>query len=62
MDSYQADDIDQVGDLDDDFQTEFATPQHAGDFAILVVGATIDVVSDEYRAAVFQAPHRPDVG
>src|SRR5271156_6293848 len=57
----QAHDIDQKGEFRDDLQAELATAKHAGDFAILIVRASIDLVSDQRRSAVFQPPHRPSV-
>ena len=57
----QADDIDQIGDRDDDLQAELAAAQHAGNLAVLVLGAAIDFVGDQHRSAVFQTPHRPRV-
>jgi hypothetical protein len=57
----QAHNIDQIGELRDYLQAELAAAKHAGDFAILVVRASIDLVSDQRRSAVFQPPHRPSV-
>src|SRR3954454_21544034 len=57
----QADDINQVSDLGDDLQAVLATAQYAGDLAVPVAGATIDLVRDEHRSTVFQAPHRPNM-
>src|SRR4051812_39540532 len=57
----QADDINQVSDLGDDLQAVLATAQYAGDLAVPVAGATIDLVRDEHRSTVYQAPHRPDM-
>src|SRR5450432_2974897 len=57
----QADDINQVGNLGDDLQTVLAPAQDAGDLAVLVAGATIDLVRDQHRSTVFQTPHRPNM-
>src|SRR3954447_4415364 len=57
----QADDINQVGDLGDDLQAVLAPAQDAGDLAIPVAGATIDLVRDQHRSTAFQAPHRPNM-
>src|SRR3954462_9094709 len=57
----QADDIHQVGDLGDDLQPVLAPAQDAGDLAIPVAGATIDLVRDQHRSTAFQAPHRPNM-
>src|SRR4051812_30724635 len=57
----QADDIHQVGDLGDDLQTVLAPAQDAGDLTVPVAGATIDLVRDQHRSTVFQAPHRPNM-
>ncbi len=37
----KADDINEVGDCQHDFEAEFATPQDAGDFAVAVVGTSL---------------------
>ena len=42
-------------------QTVLAPAQDAGDLAVPVAGATIDLVRDEHRSTVFQAPHRPNM-
>ena len=55
----QADDINEVGDLDDDLHAEFTAAEHAGNLAIVVLGAAIDLVSDQDGPALFQTPHRP---
>jgi len=53
----QAHDIDEKGNLQDEFDAEFTAAQEPGNFAIPVVGAAMDVVSDQHRAAIFQSPH-----
>ena len=57
----QADDINQVGDLGDDLQTVLAPAQDAGDLAVPVARAAIDLVRDQHRSTVFQPPHRPNM-
>src|SRR3954468_23977392 len=58
----QADDIDQIGDGDDDLQGEFAAPEHARDSAIAVVRAAKNAVGNQHGPAAFQPPDRPGVG
>jgi hypothetical protein len=58
----QANDVHQMSDLRNDLQAEFAASQNARDDAIALVGATIDLVSNQHGAALFQAPDRPHVG
>ena len=57
----QADDIHLVGDGDDDFQSELAATQRAGDVALLTFRAAINFVGDERRPAAFGPPHGPRV-
>ena len=57
----EADDINEVGDRQHDFEAEFAATEDAGDFAVAVVGSAIDVVGDQHGAAAFQPPHGPRV-
>ncbi len=52
----------QMGNGDDDFDAEFAAPQHPGNFAVLILRSAIDFIREEYRAAVLQTPDRPRVG
>src|SRR5208282_6056176 len=58
----QADDIDQIGDGNDDLHAEFAAAQYAGDLAVAVVWTAIDVVSDQHGATMLQPPDRTHVG
>jgi hypothetical protein len=44
--------VHEVGDLDDDLHTEFTTAQHAGDPAVLILGAAIDCISDQNGPAI----------
>src|SRR5262249_16824916 len=55
----QPDAINEVGNLQDNLHAEFTAAQHAGNFAILVTGAAIDLVSDEHAPTVKQTPHGP---
>src|SRR3954471_15981729 len=57
----QADDVNQVSDLGDDLQAVLAPAQDAGDPAVPIAGATIDLVRDEHRSTVFQPPDRPNM-
>src|SRR3954469_24466342 len=57
----EADDVNQVGDLGDDLQAVLAPAQDAGDLAVPIAGATIDLVRDEHRSTVFQPPDRPNM-
>ncbi len=57
----QADDINEVSNLDDDLQTEFTSAQDAWDDAVLIVGAAIDFVGDDEGSSVFQAPYGPSM-
>src|SRR4051812_21661786 len=57
----EADDVNQVGDLGDDLQAVLAAAQDAGDPAVPIAGATIDLVRDERRSTAFQPPDRPNM-
>jgi hypothetical protein len=52
----QADDIDEVSDLDHDLQAEFATAEHPRDFTVLVFAA-INLIGDQDGPTIFQTPH-----
>src|SRR4051794_15447462 len=51
----QADDVDEVSKGDHDLQGERATSQHAGDLALLVVGAAKNAIGNQHSAALFQS-------
>lgn len=53
--------MNQIGECEDDFETELAATQHAGDDTILFLGATKDAISDEHGRAEPNAPDQPDV-
>lgn len=57
----QTDDIDEKGHLQDEFDAEFTAAQDPGNPSIAVIGAAMDVVSDQHRSAIFQSPHGTDV-
>ena len=49
----------QMGDLDDDFQTKFAPAQHARDLPVLPLRIPMNLIGDPHRPTVFQPPHQP---
>src|SRR5260221_8681791 len=51
--------MDEMGNLDDDLQAEFATAKHSGNFAVLILGPAIDFIGDQDRATILQPPHGP---
>src|SRR5450432_1868536 len=57
----QTDDVDQMGDLDDDLQAELAAAEHTRDFTVLVVRTAIDAVGDQNGSVPIQAPDRSRV-
>src|SRR5271156_4712061 len=57
----QADDINEVSDLQNDLHAEFAAAEHAGDLAITVAWTAIDLVSDQDGPAFFETPNGPSV-
>jgi hypothetical protein len=57
----QADDINEVSDLQNDLHAEFTAAEHAGDLAIVVAWTAIDLVSDQDGPAPSETPHGPGV-
>ena len=53
--------LDQVGDGNHDFQTEFTAAQNSGNLAISTAGTAINFVGDQHGAALFHTPHRSRV-
>src|ERR1700722_423928 len=58
----QAHGVDQMSNLQDNLQAEFATSQHAGNLAIPMSRSAIDFIGDQDAPTVLQSPHRPRMG
>ena len=55
----EADDVNQMGNLDDNLQAELAAAQYAGNLTIFPRRIPVDLISDQHGPVVFQPPHRP---
>ena len=58
----EAEDIDLIGDGDDDLYPEFTASEYAGDLALSVVRTAKNAVSNQHGPAIFQPPNRPRMG
>src|SRR5271157_1360510 len=57
----ESSDVNQIGEREDDFETELAATQHAWDDTILLLGAAKDAISDARGSAEPNTPDQPDV-